>query len=126
MYAEPLTLLIQYQNLNTFTCDCRNIAKILNNLKVIPISEVLGPALIAYIMRAGKKCFKLICAIFLIFGPKYRLWVLVRTASPIYVLSKNIKKYQKFSIFTAEKNLCTLHGQVFGMEPGRLWLLVPL
>ena len=37
-----------------------------------------------------------------------------------YVLSKNIKNIKiflvKFSIFTAEKNLCILHGQVFVMK----------
>ena len=37
----------------------------------------------------------------------------------IYVLSKNKKNINiflmKFSIFTAEKNLCILHGQVFVM-----------
>ena len=44
-------------------------------------------------------------SIFLIFAPKHRLWVFVRTASPmrfyrvptIYVLSKNKQKYQNFS-----------------------------
>ena len=44
---------------------------------------------------------------FLIFGPRHRLWVLVRTVLAIYVLSKNIKNITKiflvnFSIFTAE------------------------
>ena len=38
---------------------------------------------------------------------------------PIYVLSKNKKTIKhfltKFSFFTTEKNLCTLHGQVFVM-----------
>ena len=52
-------------------------------------------------------------AIFLIFGPKHRLWELIRTAS---VMSKNIKNIKiflvKFSIFTVEKILCILHGQV--------------
>ena len=37
----------------------------------------------------------------------------------IYVLSKNKKNIEffmmKFSIFTGEKNLCILHGQVFVM-----------
>ena len=63
--------------------------------------------------------------IFLIFALKHRLWVLVRTASTrrfyrvptIYVLSKNKRNIKiflmKFSIFTDEKNLCILHGQVF-------------
>ena len=46
--------------------------------------------------------------IFLIFDPKYRLWVLVRTTPTINVLSKNnnydIKIFpMKFSILTAEK-----------------------
>ena len=58
--------------------------------------------------------------IFLIFAPKHRLWVLVRTASPIYVLSKNKKNIEifqmKFSIFIGEKNLYILHGQVFVMS----------
>ena len=52
---------------------------------------------------------------FLIFAPKHRLWVLVRTASArrfsrvptIYVLSKNIKNIKifgvKFSFFTVKK-----------------------
>ena len=65
--------------------------------------------------------------IFLIFAPKHRLWVLVRTASArrfqhvptIYVLSKNKKNNQffpmKFSTFASEKLLCILHGQVFVM-----------
>ena len=66
---------------------------------------------------------------FLIFALKHRLWVLVRTASlrrfyrvpTIYVLSKNlniIKKIQlKIVIFTAVKNRCILHGDVFVMSP---------
>ena len=49
--------------------------------------------------------------IFLNLDPKYRLWVLVRTASPsvptMYVLSKNKKNIKfflmKFSIFATEK-----------------------
>ena len=65
--------------------------------------------------------------IFLIFAPKHRLWVLVRTASArrfkrvptIYVLSKNKKNINiflmKFSIFKMKKNLYILHGQVFVM-----------
>ena len=65
--------------------------------------------------------------IFRIFDPKHRLWVLIKTAllrrfhsvPTINVLSKNIKNIKhfsiKFSIFTTEKNLCTLHGQVFVM-----------
>ena len=40
---------------------------------------------------------------------KHRLWVLVRTASAIYVLSKNKKNIKiflmKFSIFTGEKKI---------------------
>ena len=69
---------------------------------------------------------------FLIFDQKHRLWVLVRTASArprrggsnlyihtINVLSniiKNIKKFpMKSLIFTAEKVLCILHGQVVVM-----------
>ena len=56
--------------------------------------------------------------IFLIFAPKHRLWVLVRTASSrrfkrvrtIYVLSKHKKNINflpmQFSIFTGENNLC--------------------
>ena len=64
--------------------------------------------------------------IFLIFAPKHRLWVLVRTASArwfyrvptIYVLSKNKKNIKKillkFSFFTT-KNPCILHGHVFVM-----------
>ena len=66
--------------------------------------------------------------IFLIFDPKHRLWVLVRTTSArgfkrvptIYVLSKYIKNIKvflmKFSIFTAEKIICILYGQVFVMS----------
>ena len=54
--------------------------------------------------------------IFLIFAPKHRLCV-----PTIYVLSKNkkniFKNPMKFSIFTGEKNLCILHGQVFIMWP---------
>ena len=53
---------------------------------------------------------------FLIFAPKHRLWVLVRTASPI-IHKKNISKNTtKFSIFTAEKIPCILQGQVFVMK----------
>ena len=68
----------------------------------------------------------------LFFAPKHRLWVLVRTASVrrfyrvpmIYDLSKNIKTFKIYlmniSFFTAEKNLCTLHVQVFVMKGKRL------
>ena len=42
-----------------------------------------------------------------------------RRVPTIYVLSKNkkniFKNPMKFSIFTGEKNLCILHGQVFIM-----------
>ena len=70
--------------------------------------------------------------IFLIFAPKHRLWVLVRTASArrfqrvptIYVLSinkKNIRLFLwKIFIFDNFKNLCILHGRVFVMN--RHWL----
>ena len=60
----------------------------------------------------------------LIFHLKHRLWVLVSEAVPmctaIHVFSKNIKNISfflrmKYSIFTAEKNLCIFHGQVFVM-----------
>ena len=63
----------------------------------------------------------------LIFDPKHRLWVLIRTAAlrrfyrvpTINVLSKNITNIKffllKFSFFTA-KNLHILHGQVFVMH----------
>ena len=65
--------------------------------------------------------------IFLIFAPKHRVWVLVRTAlarrflrvPTINVWSKNKKNdkifLMKFSIFAFEKNLCILHGHVFIM-----------
>ena len=52
---------------------------------------------------------------FLIFAPKHRLWVHVRTAS-IYVLSKIRKNFKTFhlkmNIFTAMKYCCILHGRV--------------
>ena len=66
---------------------------------------------------------------FLIFAPKQRLWVLVRTASLNAVLTcthnqcfeqnkKNIKKFNlKMNIFTAVKYCCILHGRVFVMNP---------
>ena len=54
----------------------------------------------------------------LIFASKYRLWVLVRTASP----TKKIRKISKFSAENAQflklKNLCILHGQVFVIRSG--------
>ena len=64
--------------------------------------------------------------IFLIFASKYELWVLVKTASTsrlycvptINVLDKivrNIFFSIKLSIFTVEKHICILHGQVFKM-----------
>ena len=46
-----------------------------------------------YIVKLG---FTGVCIIFLISAQNHRLWVLVRTASPIYVLSRNMKKYQIF------------------------------
>ena len=62
--------------------------------------------------------------IFLIFDPKHRFWVLVRTASPrrfptIYVMNKNIKNIRIFTDenfqFLQLKKFCTLHGPVFVM-----------
>ena len=65
--------------------------------------------------------------VFLIFAPKHRLWVLVRSASvrrflrvpTIYVLSKNKKNIKSFhlkiKIFTVLKNCCILQGRVFVM-----------
>ena len=77
----------------------------------------------SYIVKSGYAgCIPII---FLIFASKHRLWVLVRPDSvrrfyrvpQIYVLSKNIKNIiffpMKFLFFTAEKNLCILHGQGF-------------
>ena len=61
--------------------------------------------------------------IFLFLIQKHALWVLVRTAS-LYVCfdRKYLKKNQNFSndifIFSSEKNLCILHGQVFVMVVG--------
>ena len=59
--------------------------------------------------------------IFLIFAPKHGLWVLVRTASAIYVLSKKKKKKKKsnesFQFLQLNENLySTLHGHVFVMN----------
>ena len=59
--------------------------------------------------------------IFHIFYAKLRLWVLLRSINvpTINVLNTNIENINifpmamKLSIFTAEKNLCVLHGQVF-------------
>ena len=52
----------------------------------------------------------------LIFALKHRLWVLVRTASLIYVLSKNKKNstifHLKITTFTAVKYCSILHGHV--------------
>ena len=56
-----------------------------------------------YIVKLG---FTGVYIIFLISAQKHRLWVLVRTASPrwflqvptIYVLRRNMKKYQSFFI----------------------------
>ena len=57
--------------------------------------------------------------IFLIFAPKHRLWVLVRTAT-IYILSKNKKNVKKnsaehFQILKL-KSLCLWHGHVYVMN----------
>ena len=64
---------------------------------------------------------------FLIFAPKHRSWVLVRTASlrrfsrvpTIYVLSKSKKNitifHLKIIIFTLVKYCCILHGRVCAM-----------
>ena len=58
---------------------------------------------------------------FLIFAPKYRLLVLVRTAS-FNVSSKNKKNIKqnhlKMNIFIAVKYCCILHGRVCVMKPG--------
>ena len=74
-----------------------------------------------YIVKLG---FTGVYIFFLIFAPKQRLWVLVRTASvrrfkrapTIYVLSKNKKNIKNFhlkvNIFTALKYCCILHGCV--------------
>ena len=55
--------------------------------------------------------------IFLIFTPKHTLWVLVRTASAIYVMSKNKKNSKKFLVkiiyFYNLQKISILHGQVF-------------
>ena len=73
--------------------------------------------------------YRTIGPLVLIFAPKHRLWVLIRTASPrrfyrvptIYVLIKNKKNIDNFllKIFIIYnfKNLCVLHGHVFVM-PG--------
>ena len=54
---------------------------------------------------------------FLIFALKHRLWVLVRTASLIYVLSKNKKNItifpMKIIVFTAVKKSLTIAWTCF-------------
>ena len=53
---------------------------------------------------------------FLIFAPKHRLWVLVRTINVLSKNKKNIKNFHlKMNIFTAVKYCCILHGHVFVM-----------
>ena len=62
--------------------------------------------------------------IFLIFDPEHKLWVLteavLKHVPTFNVLNVNIKTIKifpmKFSIFTAEKSLCILHGQVFVLQ----------
>ena len=54
-------------------------------------------------------------------GTRYnRLAEAVQTCTHDLCLSKCIKKYQNFTgpgeFFTAEKNLCILHGQVFVLK----------
>ena len=49
-------------------------------------------------------------SIFLIFAPKHRLWVLVRTALPIYVLSENKKNIKNFQFLQLRKNQCITWG----------------
>ena len=55
---------------------------------------------------------------FLIFAPKYRLWVLTCTHNLCFEQKyENSKKNQlKIVIFTAVKEHCMLHGHVFVME----------
>ena len=67
--------------------------------------------------------------IFLIFAPKHRLCVLIRTASPtIYVLGKNKKNIKIFLLkifsFYNFKNPCILHGRVFVMREVRQAIVV--
>ena len=56
----------------------------------------------------------------------YSLELSRRTVSTNYVLSKNKKNIKtflmKFSFFTADKNFCTLHGQVYEMSSSSLSL----
>ena len=53
----------------------------------------------------------------LIFDPKHRLWVLVRTANVLRKILKNIKNFPiKVFIFTAENFFYILHGQIFVMS----------
>ena len=65
-----------------------------------------------YMQQTQVSVYRTIGPLVLIFAQKHRLWV-------IYALSKNKKniKYfkMKFSIFTPEKILCILHGQIFVM-----------
>ena len=67
-------------------------------------------------------------SIFLIFAPKQRLWILVRTASArwlkrvptIYVLSKNKKNVKNFLMkifnFYNIRKICISHGHVLVMS----------
>ena len=59
--------------------------------------------------------------IFLIFDPKHTLWVLVRSAHTIYVVSKNKKHIKIFLLkifnFYNLRKIYILHGRVFVMEP---------
>ena len=72
-----------------------------------------------YIVKLG---FTGVYIIFLISAQKHRLWVLVRTASPIYVLSRNMKNISflsenfqfleiKFSIYLNRRVLVMLSSQ---------------
>ena len=74
--------------------------------------------------------YRTIGPLVLIFDTKHRLWVLIRTAWPrrfqrvptINVLNKHIKNNKIFfneissSIFTGEKIICILHGQILVMQ----------
>ena len=51
---------------------------------------------------------------FLIFVPRHRLWVLVRTGKAVLTFTHNLKIQNFPSIFNGEKILCTLHRQVLG------------
>ena len=55
--------------------------------------DPLKPHFYMYKVKLG---FTGVYIIFLISAQKHRLWVLVRTASSIYVLCRYIKKYQNF------------------------------